>query len=276
MKRGNPAVVRRAARAIRDALGRRLERQLTRRYTGDFGGLAYLDDLGVQGEGRVFYEPSRWVPTTLALRRLDLGPDDVFADLGAGKGVAAVLAARFPIRRVIGVELSPELASTARENVERNQQHLRAGKVEIVTCDATEWEIPDDLTVLFLHNPFIGTPFHRVMERVFDAFDRRHRPLRVVYSYPWEHNWLISTGRVQAIDVVPRQMAPRARSWWMHDEVIVTYAMGGPANGQRPRRRVRRKALERWNAPNDTRFVMHRPGQPPVWSHWPDRRDGGP
>jgi len=252
---------------VRDGLERRLERRINRRYTGDFGGFADLADLGIQGEGRVYYEPSRWVPTTLALRRLDLGPGDVFADLGAGKGVAAVLAARYPIRRVIAVELSSELADTARRNVESNQQRLRADDVEIVTGDATEWEIPDDLTVLFLHNPFIGAPFHRVMERIFEAFDRRRRPLRIVYSYPWEHNWLISTGRVRAIDVCPRQMWPRPRSWWMGDEVIVTYVMRGAGDDQRLGRPVRREMLERWNAPNDTRFVMHRPGQPPIWSH---------
>ena len=34
----------------------------------------------------------------------------------------------------------------ARENIDRMRAKLRCKNVELVTIDATQWEIPDDLT----------------------------------------------------------------------------------------------------------------------------------
>ena len=49
------------------------------------------------------------------LSTLRLGPNDVFIDIGCGMGRAVVLAARYPIKRAIGVELAPSLALIANE-----------------------------------------------------------------------------------------------------------------------------------------------------------------
>lgn len=41
----------------------------------------------------------------------------MFLDLGSGKGRMVLSAARFPFRRIIGVELSNDLTAIARRNV---------------------------------------------------------------------------------------------------------------------------------------------------------------
>ena len=70
----------------------------------------------------------------------------LFLDLGCGKGKALLLAREAGFRRVLGVELSEEIADIATRNVERT-----AGTV--VVADATRFEFPPDPTVLFLCNP---------------------------------------------------------------------------------------------------------------------------
>jgi Histone methylation protein DOT1 len=91
------------------------------------------------------YEPSRWLTLRLAFDRRTLRPEDVFADLGSGKGRVVLQAARiYPWKRVIGVEISGELNRVARANLEGHRQRLRCLDVELVTADITTWTPPDD------------------------------------------------------------------------------------------------------------------------------------
>ena len=224
-----------------------ISREFRRRYDADLDGTVYVDELGLEHDGGyAFYLGSLWLPTLLALRRARLGNDDVLADLGAGKGLVLLLAASLRIRRVVGVELSQRLADIARRNVERNRHRQRAQSVDVASVDALDWDIPDDLSVVYLYCPFWGEPFRAVMTRLFEAVERRSSPLRIIYNYPWEHNWLVSSGKVRVLDVAPAEWPWRPR-WWMRSEVIVTYGVGqGPfpkPRGLRPSS----AALARWS-----------------------------
>ena len=111
-------------------------------------------DLGaLDAPGRVRYEPSGWMDLRRILRRRDVSSDDVFLDLGCGKGRIVLQAATYPFRRVLGVEVSPELCEIARANVRARREHLRCD-AEIVLADAASFAIPDDVTMIYLYNPF--------------------------------------------------------------------------------------------------------------------------
>ena len=63
----------------------------------------------------VDYDPIGYRTCRRALGMIDVDPaTDVFVDYGCGKGRVVVLAARRKFQRVIGVELSAELADAAR------------------------------------------------------------------------------------------------------------------------------------------------------------------
>ena len=59
-----------------------------------------------------------------------------FLDIGAGKGRAMLLAAEYPFRRVIGVELHPALAAATRENVELWQKTHTGPPIRLEEGDA--------------------------------------------------------------------------------------------------------------------------------------------
>lgn len=172
------------------------------------------------------YLGGEWPGVYFALRALRPGHADVFVDLGAGKGRALLMAGRLPYRRVVGVELDPELAECARRNVERARRRLRAGAVACETANVLDWPFPDDASTVFLFNPFYGQTFRQAITRIFDSYDRNPRHIHIVYENPQQHDWLVSTGRVIVEDVRP-EMWPSTRRWWTDWKVIVTYHVTG-------------------------------------------------
>ena len=184
-----------------------VQRAFERRYNVETERPVMLEDLGLDAPGRLEYRPTQWRAFKQMLPRDQVGPDDVFCDLGCGMGRAVLLAARYPFKRVIGVELAPELAEIARRNVDQVRAKVEARDVEIVTADATAYPIPDDLTVLYLYNPFMGEIFDRVVENVVASVDRAPRRLRVIYRHPTEDAKLMAHERFERVGTI----APKAR-----------------------------------------------------------------
>ncbi len=161
-------------------------------------------DLGLEQEGRNGCEPSSWLTLRLALPRAAVDHDDVFLDLGSGMGrIVYQAASQYRLRRVIGVELSNELHEIAVANINEARPRLRCPAVELVCSDALAYDIPDEVTVVFLSNPFRGATFAAVIDKLLESHDRRPRHLRVLYRTPEEHDHLMATGRFRLTRTIP-------------------------------------------------------------------------
>jgi SAM-dependent methyltransferase len=154
-----------------------------------------------------------YAPTPWRLLRHVLPPDevtdtDVLLDLGCGAGRVLLEAGHtHPFRRLVGVEVAPELAATARELLQRNADVLGGRPWEIVTADVTDYEVPDDVTVVYLFDPFTGPVFDAAVGALLASVDRRPRRVRVVYLVPTELARLEATQRVVAV-------RRGAAGWW--------------------------------------------------------------
>jgi SAM-dependent methyltransferase len=153
------------------------------------------EELGLSPVNQERYKPSQW----LALRRIlplaDVGPDDVFIDFGSGMGrVVYQAAARYPFRRVIGIELAHRLHAIAEGNVERTRERLRCRDVELLCTDATTYEVPDDVTVVYMGNPFSGPIFEAVIEQIVASVLRNPRRVRLLYFNPVEEGMVLAAG----------------------------------------------------------------------------------
>jgi SAM-dependent methyltransferase len=140
--------------------------------------------LRVQTQGDVL--SSGWVVLWRLFRALEVSPEDVFVDLGSGKGRVLYMAARRPFKRVLGVERSEELNEVARANLERNQDRLRAGRVDIEAADVEVWEVPDDVTVVYLYIAFPFAPEipEGLVEKLRVSVERNPRTLRLILPDP--------------------------------------------------------------------------------------------
>jgi predicted RNA methylase len=176
--------------ALREQLSRRIDRWL---------GVATTDEVVAKAMGIHmvdFLSPRRalgWIGAMRVLRRLALQPSDVFLDVGCGVGRILCAAGRTPVRRVIGLEIDPWMANLARENAARLRG--RRADIQVVTGDAAIFAVPDDVTVVYLYNPFAGELFSSALQRLIESADRAPRRIRLVYAHPFEHERVMATGR---------------------------------------------------------------------------------
>ncbi len=158
----------------------------------DTGGIIEPGDLGVAGHeasvaNAVHYAPSRPKRFLQLLASLPIDYSQfVFVDIGAGKGRALLLAARFPFKRIIGVEFAPSLAAIARRNVDSHSSRGpgRLRPVEVICADAIEYELPHEDLVLYLFNPFGSPVFNRFIAGIERSLQKSPRTIYFLYWSP--------------------------------------------------------------------------------------------
>ncbi|MAD81079.1 MAG: hypothetical protein CMJ50_09595 [Planctomycetaceae bacterium] len=166
-------------RGFRRAAEARRERNLGIRTAGS------IDAMTLKSGTECFgYQPIPYAAIEAALKSVQPSTNDVFVDLGCGMGRAVVLAGVGSFRRVIGVEISPELCIVARQNVAHVRRRLRTSAVDIVQADACDYSLPDDATVLLLFNPFDEPVVRRVLDNVRKSLERTPRTLTIIYATP--------------------------------------------------------------------------------------------
>ncbi|OFW03190.1 MAG: hypothetical protein A3I61_01445 [Acidobacteria bacterium RIFCSPLOWO2_02_FULL_68_18] len=180
----------------------------------------YERSLGIATAGRISrqalgYESAEWSEYGAStygnirriMRAMEVDPDrDVFVDFGCGKGRVVIAAAFYPFARVIGVERSPALGDAARRNVERARSRLACPRIDIVTADASAYDVPDEATIIYFASPFSGATLDTVLDNVKASLVRSPRRLRVVsHGYdaanPFEqqirrHEWLALSAEI--------------------------------------------------------------------------------
>lgn len=117
-----------------------------------------------------------------SLRPLAHIDEFTFIDLGAGMGRAMLLAAEYPFRAVIGVELNPTLARIGRRNMALWRSAGRAFAPMRMLCrDVVEFDPPPGPCVAFLFNPFGGPVLQRMLGRWNRQLARGSGQLDILY-----------------------------------------------------------------------------------------------
>jgi predicted RNA methylase len=125
----------------------------------------------------------------------DVSNQDIFIDIGSGKGRMVYLAARhYPFCKVIGVEISSELNNIARSNLQKKLHKLRCKNIELVCSNVSEYKVPDNVTVIYMFNPFQGAVFEDLVDRLNISLSRSPRRIRVIYRNPVMQKCLVDKG----------------------------------------------------------------------------------
>ena len=101
------------------------------------------------------------------LAKLPFREQYAFVDIGCGKGRPLAVASEFPFRRIVGIELAPELAAIARCNAEiLASRHPERRPIEIEIGDATKPTPPGERVVYFMYHAFGEALTARLVENI--------------------------------------------------------------------------------------------------------------
>jgi SAM-dependent methyltransferase len=108
-----------------------------------------------------------------------------FVDLGCGKGKPLMVAASYPFRRLVGVDISPACIAVARRNVARfGPRKIDPSRVSLLAMDVEEFAFPEEPLVVYLFNPFPGAVLERVVANLETSLTECPRPVALVYVNP--------------------------------------------------------------------------------------------
>ena len=108
-----------------------------------------------------------------------------FIDIGSGKGRALLMAADYPFRRILGIELLPELHRVAKENIAKyKSDSQKCFAIECLLSDASEFTFPPEPTVLYLFNPLPESGLAKMIANLERSLQEHPRPVFVLYHNP--------------------------------------------------------------------------------------------
>jgi SAM-dependent methyltransferase len=145
---------------------------------------AKIDGIGRNASGFAYVPSPASVPPTI-LKDLSLRYNEFsFVDLGSGMGRVVFAAAKFPFRKVVGVEFSDNLHQIAERNLAKVSGTLRAAAVELICQDVQEYTFPAGNCVVYLFNPFRETVMQTVLKNLERRFAKSPAELYVIYYNP--------------------------------------------------------------------------------------------
>lgn len=138
------------------------------------------------------YEPINYYTATWLFDRLT--PADIntaFIDIGCGKGRVLAIAAAYGFQQITGIEYSPRLCRLAQPICNVLQFRHPNTNISVIEADARVFDIPDNIGVIFLFNPFDEIIMKTFIEKVTASIHRKKRPLKVLYANPQcKQQWL--------------------------------------------------------------------------------------
>ena len=214
---GKARVGRRAVRRLEQWMGLYTDhrtRAFDREYGTDTYERAHLADIEIKGGfdpafgtwmyGPVnqdfFREMMRALPVSLA----DYG----FYDVGAGKGLALMLASEHPFQELVGIEFSPPLVDAGKKNVAIFEKATgRRLAVAWVCDDFMRHALPPRPALFFMNAPFPPDIAERAVRHV-EASIAAH-PRKVVLLYRKPHG-----DTVRVMDASPHLTLLKASPYW--------------------------------------------------------------
>lgn len=142
----------------------------------------------IQTDGKDTFDYHRYEPTSYRVlhtlfESIPFSEDDTLLDYGSGLGRLSFYANHRFRCHSIGVELSDSFHRKALENLS-GYRGIAKDHIHFVHADATQYDVPDSVTVIYCFNPFSTTIFRRVMTKIEESYGRLPRAITLVLYYP--------------------------------------------------------------------------------------------
>jgi 16S rRNA G966 N2-methylase RsmD len=171
-------------------------------------GIETEEPYGIENTVGWYKDASRYEPTKYRMLQeifdyVNPKQDDIFLDLGSGKGRVVFFVSVRKLRRVVGVELRKELFDAAK----RNSAAFTFNKtpIEFINDDVVNYRIKDE-SLFFLFHPFGEKTFAKVIDNIKDSLNENPRQIRIIYCNPVyqkflnDREWLILEKNLKEAD----------------------------------------------------------------------------
>jgi SAM-dependent methyltransferase len=124
-----------------------------------------------------------------------------FVDLGSGKGRTLLMAAEYPFRRIVGIELLPALHRVACENLRKYASERQKWHALEARCgDAKQFEFPEEPLVLYLFNPLPEAGLEVVLRNLERSLREYPRRAFVLYHNPLLEHLLLASPNLKKLN----------------------------------------------------------------------------
>jgi SAM-dependent methyltransferase len=108
-----------------------------------------------------------------------------FIDIGSGKGRVLLMAADYPFRRILGIELLPALHRVAQKNLSAyKSDSQQCFALETVCGDAREFIFPAEPIMLYLFNPLPEYALTELIANLDHSLSQFPRAVYLLYHNP--------------------------------------------------------------------------------------------
>jgi len=132
------------------------------------------------------YDPVKVSTFTKAIQCLKIRYEEfIFLDIGSGKGRALLMAASYPFKEIIGVEMVPYFNEIAERNLATYRKARQKGfHIKIENFEATSYPLPEEKTVFFLFNPFTDEVLIKFLSNIKNSLSKSPREIFLIYINP--------------------------------------------------------------------------------------------
>ncbi|MDP4132205.1 MAG: class I SAM-dependent methyltransferase [Bacteroidota bacterium] len=117
-----------------------------------------------------------------------------FLDIGCGKGRAMIVAAAYGFDRVWGVDFSKDFCEEA-ETITTLYARANPGThFTVIQADASAYDIPEEISTIFLFNPFDEVMMWLVVSRIVQSQENHPRCIRILYANPQHKSVFLDFG----------------------------------------------------------------------------------
>jgi SAM-dependent methyltransferase len=127
---------------------------------------------------------------------IDISDENVFLDIGCGKGYVLTFAAKYPFKEIEGFDISASLIQIAQKNI--SILNL-INRIKVFTSDALQYDNYEKFDHFFLFNPFPSDIMRPTIWKIIESIKKRPRKITVIYYNPTCHKDFIETGHFEVV-----------------------------------------------------------------------------
>ncbi len=157
--------------------------------------LKKLKAKGVDVSHATFYMPTNYYMLEKVMSEVKKLPhNSVFLDIGCGAGRTLAIAAYYGFTKITGIDFSEQLCSKANANVILLKKKFPDCSFRVMQQEASSYEIPGDVSVIFLFNPFDQVIMEKVMHNIQASLQLFPRNIWIAYVNPQHRALFLANG----------------------------------------------------------------------------------